>query len=158
MRRLTNQSSSLNAKQWPRLPLKAVIHTDPKGCILSATCLGQRAGSDSETASVIEAIRKQEEILKDQATKGSKRARDFYLVVAEVGLVLETALKNSLYISLAIESLAIMYLWVDAYGTRDISAIISCQGTTLAELRIVFLEKGLESSGCLLPVNLTRSR
>ena len=104
-----------------------------------------------------EAIRKQEEILKKQVTKG-KKARDFNLVVAEVGLVLETTLEESLYMSLAIESLAIMYLWVDAYGTRDISAIISCEGTTLAELRIEFLEEGLKTTGCLLPLNLTSSR
>ncbi len=107
---------------------------------------------------MIEAIRKQEELLKEEKKGGLRRAQDFNRVIADVGLVLETTLEYSLHISLAIESLAIMYLWVDVYGSRDVSAIVSCEGITLAELRIEFLEKGLELTGCPLPLNLTTGR
>ena len=133
----------------------AAIHTKPEGCILSVTCLGHRAGTDSETASVVKAIREQGELLKEQKAQGLRRAKDFNLVVADVGLVLETTLEQSLYISLVIESLEIMQLWVDVFGSRDVSAIIRCQRTTLGELKIEFLKQGLEATSCLLPLNLT---
>ena len=158
VKRLTNHSSSLNVKHWPRLPLRASIHTDPDGCFLSVICLGHRAGTDTETASVVQAIRQQGELLKEQQSHGVERATDFDRLVGNVFLVLDTTLIDSLYISLAIESLEILHLWVDAYGSRDISAIISCEGTTVAELRLGFLNQGLETMGCLFPLNLTSSR
>ena len=155
---LTHQSSSLNVKPWPRLPFRAVIRTDPYQCLLSVTCLGERAGTDKETASAKVAIWKQGEILEEQEKQGLRRAKDFKLVVADIGLALETTLRQSLDISLAIESMDVLYMWVQLYGSRDISAIISCEGTWLAKLEIVFLNKGLETTGCLLPLNLTSSR
>ena len=117
----------------------AIIHTDPEGCVLEVTSLGQRAGTNSETASLVEAIRKQLELLKEQKEHGRERVRDFDLVVNEVSLVLETTLELSTRISLAIEALNILNMWVDIFGSRDVSAIISCAGTTLAELRVEFL-------------------
>lgn len=155
---LTHQSSSLNARHWPHLPLRAVISTEPYGCILSATCLGQRAGTDNETLSVEQAIREQVEFLEKRQRQGAGRAKDFDLVVADVGLVLETTLESSLVLPLAIRALEILHLWVDAYGSRDISAIIVCEKERLAEIRIEFLRNGLETTGCLLPLNLTSGR
>lgn len=117
----------------------AVIHTDPEGCHLEVTSLGQRAGTDSETASLVEAIGKQLEFLKEEKEGGRQRVQDFDLVVNEVSLVLETTLRASLRISLAIEALNILNMWVGLFGSRDVSAIISCVRTTLAELRVDFL-------------------
>ncbi len=94
-------------------------------------------------------------MLQEQKEKGSQRAEDFNLIVVNVGLVLDTILSSSLYIQLAIEALEIMHMWVDIFGSRDVSAIISCEGTTLAELRVEFLKKGFEAASCL---NLTTSR
>ena len=152
-----NQSSSLNVKHWPSLPLRAVIHTDPDGCVLSVICLGNRAGTDTETAHVVQAIRQQGHLLEEQQSHGIERATDFNMLVTDVILVLDTTLKDSLYISLAIESLEILHLWVEVYGSRDISAIISCEGTTVAKLKIRFINQGPDTTACLLPLNQTSS-
>ena len=156
--RLTNQSSSLTVKHWPPLPLKAVIHTDPEGCVLSVICLGNRAGTDTETAHVLQAIRQQGHLLEEQQSHGIERATDFDMLVTDVILALDTRLKNSLYISLAIESLEILHLWVKVYGSRDISTIISCEGGAVALLEIKFMNQGPDTTGCLLPLNQTSSR
>ena len=133
--------------------MKAVIHTDPDGCVLSVICLGHRAGTDTETAHVVQAIRQQGHLLEEQQSHGIERATDFDMLVADVNLVLNTTSKDSLYISLAIESLEILHLWVDVFGSRDISAIISCERTTVAKLRIEFMSQGPDTTGCLLPLN-----
>lgn len=156
--RLTNQSTTLNAKRWPRLPVLAGLHTEPEHCILNVTSLGKRAGRDIETASLRSAIARQSKILEDQRAIGIRRVEDFNLVVGNVGLVLETTLIGSCDLFLAIEALNVMNLWVDIFGSRDVSTIISCQGSTLAEIRIVFFKKGLEATCCLLPMNLTMIR
>ena len=155
---LTHQSSSLNVNAWPRLPFGAVIQTDPYQCLLRVTCLGERAGTAKETAFAKVAIYKLGELLEDQEEQGVRKASDSKQVVADIGLALETTLRQSLDISLAIESMDVLYVWMDLYGSRDISAIISCEGTILAKLWIVFLKKELETTGCLLPLNPTSSR
>ena len=115
-------------------------------------------GTDDETASLVEAIGKQLKLLEKQEEEGRRRVQDFDLVVNEVGLVLETTLRASLRISLAIEALNILNMWVDVFGgSRDVSAIISCEGTTLAELKVEFLND-LEAMCCSLPTNLTTIR
>ena len=154
---LTHQNSSLNVRPWPRLPFGAVIQTDPYQCLLRVTCLGERAGTAKETAAAKVAIYKLGELLEDQEEQGVRRAGASKRVVADVGLALETTLRESLDISLAIESMDVLYVWMNLYGSRDISAIISLEGTILARIWIVFLNKGLETTGCLLPLNLTSS-
>ena len=101
------------------------------------------------------AIKYRLEILKEEYDKGLRKVEDFNLVVGDVGLVLETTLKYSCHLSLAIEALNVMHTWVDDFGSRDVSAIISCQGMALAELSIKFFRKGLNATCCLLPMNLT---
>ena len=158
LKRLTNQSTILNAKSWPRLPIYALLPTEPDGCYLQVTSLGKRAGSDSETVSLGVAIRNKLNFLEEQYDSGSRRIEDFNLVVGDVGLVLETTLKDSCRLSLAIEALKVLHTWVDVFGSRDVSTAISCHGITLAGLRIEFLKKGLEATCCLLPINLTTIR
>ena len=123
----------------------AVIETDFKGCVLKVTSLGKRTGTDSDTASLEEAIRRQLELLEEDKKEGRRLVFDFNLVVNEVDLVLETTLKFSLRLLLAIAALNMLRIWVDAFGSRDISAIISCKEITLAELKVKFLE-GLEAT------------
>lgn len=154
-KRLTNQSTTRNAKSWPRLPILANLPTEPEGCILEVTSLGKSAGSDSETASLVVVIKNQLKILEEQYESGSRRVKDFDLFVGDVGLVLETTLEESCHISLAIEATKVLHKWVDIFGSRDVSTVISCYGITLADLRIEFLKKGLGATCCLLPMNLT---
>ena len=133
----------------------AELHTQSEGCLLEVTSLGQRAGTSSETTSLIEAIGKQLEVLEEEKEKGIRRAEDSNLVVGNVGLVLETTLRKSCHIFLAIEALNVMRMWVLVFGSRDVSAIISSEGSTLAQLEVEFLKQGLEPTCCLLPTNLT---
>ena len=77
-------------------------------------------------------------ILEDEKAIGIRRVEDFDSFVGNVGIVLETTLRASCRLVLAIDALNVMRKWVDAFGSRDVSALISCQGSTLAELRIKF--------------------
>ena len=72
--------------------------------------------------------------------------------------MLETTLIGSLRISLAIGAVNILDVWVDVFGgSRDISAIISCEEIMLAELKVKF-SQGLEATCCSLPMNITTMR
>ena len=112
-------------------------------------------GSYSESLSLEMAIVRQLAILEDEKEIGVRIVEDFDLFDRNVGIVLETTLKFSCHLFLAIEALNVMRKWVIAFGSRDVSAIISCQGLTLAELRVEFSNNGLEATCCLLPTNLT---
>ena len=112
-------------------------------------------GSYSESISLELAIVRQLVILEDEKEIGIRIVEDFRSFASNVGIVLETTLKFSCHLFLAIEALNVMRKWVDAFGSRDVSAIISCQGSTLAELWVEFSKNGLEATCCLLPTNLT---
>ena len=138
--------------------MAGIIQIEPEICKLKVTSLGQRAGTEIETASLNQAIRRQLKILEKGEEKGRRRVEDFNLVVNGVGLVLETTLIGSLRISLAIGAVNILDIWVDVFGgSRDISATISCEEIMLAELRVEFLN-GLEATCCSLPMNITTMR